>query len=198
MAYDYSEAPPARDFDLIPTATIATVELRIRPGNAGESGLLKRSKNGDCEMLDCELVVVDGPYVKRKFWENMILAGSSDGHARAADVSRGRLRTILESARGIRPDDMTPTARTARTVELKDFDGMRFIARIGIEKGTPRPDGSGENYPDKNVLAAVITPDKKEWHKVVQTDLPFNGGSATSSPAPAPVPAPINKPSWAS
>ena len=56
-----SEAPPQRDFDLIPDGTIATVQLTIRPGGAGEGGLLKRSANGDCEMLDCEFIVVDGP-----------------------------------------------------------------------------------------------------------------------------------------
>jgi hypothetical protein len=191
MAFDYSQA----NLDLIPHGTIATVQLTIRPGNAGEGGLLKRSANGLCEMLDCELVVADGPHVKRKFWENMILAGTSDGHAKAAVVSRMRLRTILESARGIRPDDMSPEARAKRTVELKDFDGMCFIAKIGIEKGRPKNDGSGD-YADKNILAAVVTPDKKEWHQVVQmSDPPFDGGNAAAA---APVPAAITKPGWAS
>ena len=108
MVFDYSEAPPPRDFELVPHGTIATVQLTIRAGNAGEGGLLKRSAKGDCEMLDCEFVVLDGPYTKRKFWERMIMAGTTDGHAKAAEVSRGRLRAILESARGIKPDDLVP------------------------------------------------------------------------------------------
>src|SRR6516162_9264324 len=99
MPYDYTEAPPPRDVELIPHGTIATVQMRIRPGNAGEDGLLKRSARGDCEMLDLEFVVVDGPYTRRKFWENMILAGATDGHDKADEISRGRLRTIIESAR---------------------------------------------------------------------------------------------------
>ena len=90
MVFDYSEAPPPRDFELVPHGTIATVQLTIRAGNAGEGGLLKRSAKGDCEMLDCEFVVLDGPYTKRKFWERMIMAGTTDGHAKAAEVSRGR------------------------------------------------------------------------------------------------------------
>src|SRR5262249_51485550 len=130
MAFDYSEAPPPRDYETILHGTVATVELRIRPGNAGEGGLLKRSRDGGCEMLDLELVVVDGLYTKRKFWERMILVGTTDGHGKAAEMSRGRLRAILESARGIKPDDMSPAARSARTVELKEFDGVRFVARI--------------------------------------------------------------------
>jgi hypothetical protein len=37
MAYDYSDAPPPRDVELIPHNTLATVQMRIRPGNAGEN-----------------------------------------------------------------------------------------------------------------------------------------------------------------
>jgi hypothetical protein len=44
MAYDYSDAPPPRD-ELIPHNTLATVQMRIRPGNAGETGLLRRLRN---------------------------------------------------------------------------------------------------------------------------------------------------------
>ena len=63
MAYDYTEAPPQREIELIPHGTVATVSLKIRAGGAGEGGLLKRSAKGDCEMLDLEFAVVDGPYV---------------------------------------------------------------------------------------------------------------------------------------
>ena len=197
MAFDYSEAPPPRDFELIPHGTVAVVQLTIRAGSAGEGGLLKRSAKGDCEMLDCEFVVVDGPYTKRKFWERMILAGATDGHAKAAEVSRGRLRNILESARGIKPDDTSPQARIARTAELRDFDGMRFVGKIGVERGKPKGDGSGD-YPDKNILVAVITPDKRDWHQVDQPppDPPFNGGG--NGPASPTIPAVISKPAWAS
>jgi hypothetical protein len=202
MVFDYSEAPPPRDFELVPHGTIATVQLTIRAGNAGEGGLLKRSAKGDCEMLDCEFVVLDGPYTKRKFWERMIMAGTTDGHAKAAEVSRGRLRTILESARGIKPDDLSPEARAARTVELRDFDGMRFIAKVGIERGKLRNDGAGENYPDKNILAAAITVDKRDWHPIDQapSDPPFNSGGTKGATAgsPATAPAIIEKPAWAS
>jgi hypothetical protein len=198
MSYDYSDAPPPRDTALIPHGTLATIIPHIRPGGVGEDGMLKRSKDDACEMLDLEFVVGDGPHAKRRFWDPLILAGTTDGHAKAAEISRGILRTIIESARGIKPDDMSPQARAARTVSLKDFDGLSFIGKIGIEKGRAKNDGSGENWPDKNVLAAVITPDKKEWHPVEQPP-PFNGGgAATSSAAPASSAPPIARPAWAS
>jgi hypothetical protein len=195
MAYDYTEARPQREIELIPHGTIATVSLKIRAGGAGEGGLLKRSAKGDCEMLDLEFTVVDGPYVKRKFWEYLILAGTTDGHAESADMNRSTLRAIIESARGIKPKDVSPQARQARTADLKDFEGLIFIAKIGVEKGKPKNDGS--NWPDKNILAAVITPDRPDWHPVEQPP-PFNGGSGGSGGATPPASTPIAKPAWAS
>jgi hypothetical protein len=204
MPYDYSTAPPPRDLELIPAGTVASVQLRIRPGGAGEGSLLKRSKDGTCEMLDCEFVLVDGPYSRRKFWTNLVLEGTTAGHAQAMEISRGLLRGILESARGIKPDDMSDQARARRTADLKDFDNIIFVARIGVEKGKPKNDGSGENYADKNVIAGVITPDKKDWRRVEQP--PWNGeggegsgGGGSSGAAPASgTPGPgVKKPDWA-
>ena len=195
--YDYTNAPPPQ-FELIPQGTIATVALHIRPGNAGEGGLLKRSKDGGCEMLDIEFVITDGPFKGRKFWQNMVLAGTTDGHAKAADISRSMLKAILDCVRGLKPDDVSAQARAARTVELKDFEGMIFTGKIGIEKGAPKNDGSGGFWDDKNILVAVITPDKKECHSIEQPP-PFNGGgrAATSSPPPESAP-PVQRPAWAS
>jgi hypothetical protein len=196
MPYDYSDAPPPREFELIPHGTIATVTMHLRPGGAGEDGMLRRSRDGGCEMLDAVFTVVDGPFARRKFFGNMVLAGTTGGHDRAAEISRSTLRSILESARGIKPDDMSPQARTARTASLKDFDNLTFIAKIGIEKGGPRNDGKGDKYDDKNILAAVITPDKKEWRAVEQPP-PFDGGSGGVQAAPANTAPPVEQPEWA-
>ena len=197
MPYDYSDAPPPREFDLIPHGTIATVTMHLRAGGVGEDGMCKRSKDGGCEMLDVEYVVVEGKYARRKFWSNMIMSGTTDGHAEAAKISLGTLRTILESARNIRPDDLSPAARAARTVSLKDFDGLTFVVRVGIERGGPNKDKPGENWPDKNIIAAVITPDKKEWKPVEQAP-PFDGGGGAQAAAPANAAPPIARPGWAS
>ena len=123
MPYDYTDAPPPQ-FELIPHGTTATTVLHIRAGDVGEDGMLKRSKDGGCEMLDCEFTVVDGPYKGRKFWERMILAGITDGHAKSAEINRGTLKAILDSALGLKPESMglsgqgsfRPT-RSTRTAE---------------------------------------------------------------------------------
>jgi hypothetical protein len=193
MAFDYTDAPAQRGAELIPADTVATVQLTIQPDGAGEGGLLTRSKDGSCEMLDMVFVVVDGPHVNRKLWERAIINGTTDGHAKAVEIYRGKFRAILESARGIKPNDTSKEAREARTAELGDFDGLRFIAKIGIEKGRPKNDGSGENYPDRNTIAAVITPDRKDWHTVEQVPRPTRPVAGDSA-----VVVPIAKPVWAS
>jgi hypothetical protein len=185
-AFDYNTADGQRDLDVIPNGTIAVVQLNIRAGDAGEDGLLKRSKNGEAEMLDCEFIVVEGLHAKRKFFSNMVLSGTTDGHAQAADITRSRLRAILESARGIKPADVSEAAKKARVAEYRDFDGIRFLAKIGIEPA------KGE-YKAKNTITSVITPDQKEWRPIEQIERPSHTTSAAMTPASKT----IVKPTWA-
>jgi hypothetical protein len=181
---DFNNAGEQRTFDVIPHDTIADLQLRIRPGNAGDGGLMKRSKNGEAEGLDVELTVLEGPYAKRKFWSYMITSGTTDGHATAADITMRKLRAILESARGIKPTDVSEAAKAKRVAEYADLDGIRFVAKIGVEPAS-------EQYKAKNTLAEVITPDRKEWHQVEQI------AQAKPVRAPTQATAPIAKPQWA-
>jgi hypothetical protein len=182
MPYDFNTASEQRAFEVIPDRTIAIVQLNIRPGNAGEGGLLKRSQNGQAEGLDCELTVVGGPHNKRKFFDWMTVGGTTDGHATAADITRTKLRAIIESARGIKPTDVSDTAKKARVVEYADFDGIRFLAQIGVEPAKG-------DYRAKNFLAQVITPERKEWQPIEQA------AKTAAAAAPSAV---IVKPAWAS
>ena len=182
--FDFNTASEQRDFDVIPDKTIAVVQMHLREDNAGEDGLLKRSNNGQAEMLDCEFIVVGGEYAKCRFWTNMVLSGTTDGHAQAANITNSRLRAILESARGIKPQDISEAAKKARIAELRDFEGIRFMARIGVEPA------KGE-YRAKNILLSVITPDQKEWHPIEQVEQPL------MHTAPRTDAKTIVKPAWA-
>src|SRR5262249_27995630 len=195
MPYDYTDAPPPRDMELMPYGTVATLVFHIRSGGVGEDGVLTRTRAGDAEMLVCEFTLADGAYKGRKVFENLLLEGTTDGHAEAAKISRSKLRAILDSALGLKPNDVSPQARAARTVSLKQFEGMTFMGKIGIEKGRPKNDGTGENWSDKNILAGIITPDKKEWHPSEQPP-PFNGGGGGAPPSNAAPP--VARPGWAS
>jgi hypothetical protein len=191
MPFDYTDVPSV----LIPDGTVATVSIHIRPGGIGEDNLLKRSTNGECEMLDLEITVLDGAYKDRKFWHNLLLVGTTDGQKRMAAGNLSVLKAILDSALGLLPSDVSAEARAARTVSLKAFEGMNFIAKIGEEKGgTNKKDGG--NYPDKNVIAGAITKDKTGWHAVEQPP-PFNGGGGGAAPTSSAPAAPVERPEWA-
>src|SRR5262249_17802245 len=105
-----------------------------------------------------------------------------------------RIRGMLESARGIRPDDTSDAAKTARQIaSYGDLDGLRFIARIGVEPAQG-------NYPAKNTLDEAITPDKQAWRPVEEVPKP-TGSALLQTPASlgAPVTAPtaLDRPKWA-
>ena len=187
MTVDLNQAGPQKSFDVMPAGTVATLRLTVRPGQAGDGGWLRHSKDGQSEALDCEFVVLDGEFAKRKFWGLFTLSGTSEGHAEAARISHARLRAILESARGVHPDDKSEAARKAREVtSYGDFDGLVFIGKLGVE---PAKNG----YPAKNTLLEAITPDRPDWHSVEQAPKAATGATATK-PVSAPA---IKRPQWA-
>ena len=191
MAIDFSDFS-----ELIPAKTIAIVQMRLRYGD-GTDGVLKRSKDGACEMLDLECVVLEGPHAKRKFFGNWLVTGDTDGQKQMAERNKTLLKQVIDSAKHLDPNDKSPEARKARMMEWRDFDGVRFLAEIGVEPGK-------DGYPDKNVVARVITKDKSEWggrppiDQVTPDMLVQSGAAATpAAGAAAPTPAPIKKPEWA-
>lgn len=189
MPIDFNSAPEQREGGLIDDGTIAAVHMTVRPGSSGTDGFLKRSKDGGSQALDCEFTVVDGKFAKRKFWGLFTVMGSTAGHAAASDISGSRLRAILESARGIRPDDESEAAKIGRCINsYGEFDGLRFVAKIGIEKGK-------EGFKDRNTLVAAVTPDRKDWvrvEQVVKAAAPVGAAAPVTATATA-----AAKPSWA-
>jgi hypothetical protein len=152
--YDFNQADEQTSFDVIPVGTICALELAVRPGGAGDGGLLKTSKDGQSAMLDLEFTILDEPHAKRKLWSNFTVSGTTEGHSKAAAISRSKLRAMLESAYGIKPSDKSDYAAAMRKATGFDaFYGLRFIAKIGIE---PARDG----YPARNVILEVITPER--------------------------------------
>jgi hypothetical protein len=184
--FDFNTAEKQRTREVIPADTVAVIQMKIRPGDSGEGKWLKSSKDGTSRGLDCEFIVVDGEHAKRKFWSRFTVVGETDGQKTAADITRSTLRAILESARGIRPDNQSDDAKNARMADYGDFDGIRFIGRIGVE---PAKNG----HATKNTLLEVITPERKNWHNVEQVkraERPTQPTASESAPA-------IERPNWA-
>jgi hypothetical protein len=193
---DFNTASPQRSFDVIPPNTIATLQITVRPGNVGDGGWLRRSNDRLSEGLDLELIVVHGEFAKRRVWTLLTLRGTTDGHAEAARISQSKIRAILESARGVRPDDTSEAAVQARRIaDYGELNNLRFIARIGVESAT-------SGFKAKNTLEEVITPDRTDWHyvKQVAAHQAAKDSVAPSSEAAklASTPAKIERPRWAS
>jgi hypothetical protein len=188
--FDFNDDGEQRSFDVIPANTIVVLQMTIRPGGAGDDGWLKRAGDGNSEGLDCEFVVAnDGPYVKRKLWQWFTLRGTTEGHAEAGKISRETLKAILESARGIKPNDKSEAAQNARKPSgWAEFDQLRFVARLGVR---PPRDGWGA----KNNILQVITPDRQEWRKPEQISVKPTNSAAPSAPTTPPAGA-IERPQW--
>ncbi len=197
-ALDFNNAEKQKMIgDLIPQGTKVKLSIKVRPGGAGEGGWLKTSKNGDKRMLDLEMTVTQGEFAKRKLWELMTVEAQDEddeGSAQALNISKSRIRAILESARGIKPEDQSPSAEKKRQIEgYGDLDGMEFAATVRIEK-----DKNGV-YPDKNRLGNVLTPDHKDYGGVmsgmgVGQDRPAAGQMKDGA---KPAGAKSSKPNWA-
>ena len=150
LDFNTAETQTSGSGELIKDNTIAPVRLSMR----GE----KTTNAGDARMLDCEFVITEGPYAKRRFWGlMMITSNGSVGHDKAVQITSSRIRGMLESAYGVYPDDESEGAMAARVLsDWTDLDGLEFVAKIGIEKGT-------QGYSDKNVLKSAVTPDSTDY-----------------------------------
>jgi hypothetical protein len=160
---DFNNAEKQGSFDLIPHNTIVPVIMNLRPGGVslqeGDGGWLKENKSGDNFMLDCEFIVTEGEFHKRKIWQFMVVEGASE---KAINISRKILRAIIEAARNIQPNDMSNEAINARKLSgYGDLNGLCFPVKVGIEKADPK-----SSYQDKNKILMIITPDMSDYVQV--------------------------------
>jgi hypothetical protein len=177
---------------LIPDKTVAAVQTKLRFGD-GTDGVLKKTKNGDAEGLDLELTVLDGEHAKSKLFWFALVVGTTDGQKSMAEKNLATLKRVIDSAKFLDPNDRSSAARKTRNLEWRDFDGLRFLAEIGIEEGR-------DGYPDKNVLAKVITRDMPAWggRPPIEQIASDPGSSGPAGAPQASNVAPIAKPKWAS
>ncbi|CAA7621593.1 conserved hypothetical protein [Candidatus Terasakiella magnetica] len=144
MSYDFNDAQPQMmpTGELIPDGTFAKIRMTIRPGGINgstpmDAGLLKAASESDARMLDCEFTVVEGPLVRRKFWQNFTVAGGKlddKGQSKGWNISKASFRAMVDSALGLSPKDMSDAAKAKRVLQgLKQLDGITFAARIMVE-----------------------------------------------------------------
>lgn len=152
-------------FDLIPANTLVRVTLTIRPGGAGPEGWLTQSKTSTALYLNTEAIIMEGPFARRRIYTRIGFRGKNAGSGDDTYGNRGRalIRGILESARGIRAEDQSDAARSARMIRsLGEMSGLEFVARIGIERDKDRPD-----EPGRNAIKTAIGPEHGDYARVM-------------------------------
>lgn len=201
---DFNSAEEQSNYDVIPKGTLVKVRMTIKPGGYDDQqqgwtgGYATRNDTKGSVYLNCEFVVLEGKYAKRKMWS--LIGLYSPNGPEWADMGRSFVRGILNSARGISGKDNSPNAQEARRINsFADLDGIEFIGKVGM--------GEDQNGEDKNEIRTAVTPDNKEYAALMGQIMP-PADPATTPPAnqpaqaaPASQPAqaaPSNgKPSWA-
>lgn len=167
--FDFNTAPVQQSVDLFPARTFAKVICRIRPGGHGDGGWVTKSQSG-FEYLSLELTISSAPYAKRKIFQNVGVGGVTEGHEKAAEISRSLFRGMIESARGIDPKDESDKARRARVIaSFEDLNGLEFAIEVGIEKGK-------DGYDDQNKIRRVLTSEHKQYQLVMAGETVLPGG----------------------
>jgi hypothetical protein len=207
MALNLSTANKTQG-QVIPAGTLVTLMMKIRAGTIGVEGLCKRSSKGDSEGIDAEYTVKGGEHNGRRIYAFQLLDGTTEGHAKAAGITRALLRAIYEAVNAIDPNDASPEADTRRnSATLAGFNGATFLATLEVEAGGPRENGNGR-YRDKNVIGKVLRVGDKGYRRLDQPPsmpiersapptAPAGSAAATPDAAPAVAATAIARPHWA-
>ena len=199
MTFDMNDVAPQQSGDLIPDGTFAKVTMSIRKGGTDgmgevDRGLLKpcNQPGSDVLMLDAEFTVAEGPFARRKFWQNFTVQGGKldeQGQSIGWKISKSQFRAMIDSALGLNPEDMSETAKAKRVLRgLADLDGITFVAKIQIEPNR------NPAYKDANKLDHVVLPTAPEWRQVMAGEpVP---AQPSNKPRPAAAPAQSATPAW--
>ncbi len=149
---DFNNVP---EYELIPAGTICKAKLSLKPGNAPESPYLKASKNGGL-YLDCEFVVLEGKYAKRKIFHKIGVEGNEEW----VQISRRMIKNLLESANGLDKKDKSERAENLRKLnDWNELDGIELLIKVGIT-----PEGE---YQPQNKIQSVITAESPIYQQLM-------------------------------
>jgi|LauGreDrversion4_2_1035121.scaffolds.fasta_scaffold196890_2 hypothetical protein len=200
--FDFNSASEQTSFDLIPKGTLVRVRMTIKPGGFDDAsqgwtgGYATRSSTTGSVYLNCEFVVTDGEFARRKMW-SLIGLHSSKG-PEWANMGRTMVKAILNSARNVQPGDNSQAAQNARRISgFAELDGIEFLGKVDWDKD--------QNGQDKAVIKAAVTPDNKDYAAAMGAPRTAAPATASAGVAPAanayaqatgraPVP---GRPSWA-
>ncbi len=158
MTYDFNDIP---EMELIPINTVAKARLLLKQGNSPEHNWVKCAPNGN-EYLDCEFIITEGEFAKRKIFHTIGLKGNQIW----VDMSKRFLKNILESAHGLSRYDKSPESENFRKLNSwSDLIGLEVVIRIGVEQ---QP-----NYPPKNKILAILTAENPLYQRIKAHEMPY-------------------------
>jgi hypothetical protein len=198
MTINLNDAGEQRSLEPIPAGQVVRCAVKIRPGGIGQGGWLHQAttEKGTSENLDLEFTVIDGPYKGRKIWAKYTLSGSSPKHAEAAEISHQTLRAMIESGKGIKSNDKSEAAATARNIEgWHELNGIVVTIKTGVIPAHGQ-------YSAKNTISYVLTPENNQWAAPTAEEAAAAAAAATvNTAAPAATttaaPAAVATPEWA-
>jgi len=179
--FDFNSAAEQSSFAPIPKGSNVRVHMTFRPGGFDDpsqgwtGGYATRNTSTGSVYLNCEFVVTEGEYARRKMWS--LIGLHSPKGPEWAGMGRTFIKAILNSARGIHPGDNSAAAQNARRINgFVDLDGIEFLGKVDWEKD--------QNGQDKSVIKSAVTPDNKDYAALMGT--PSMAGSVTSALPAAP------------
>jgi hypothetical protein len=169
MAINLNEADN-QDRSIMPAGPY-WVKARIRPGQAGDDGLLRLAKNQYSLMLDLQLTVIDNDEWRGKQVFDLVtcdlleyeqskdplatppLKGTNLANLQTSvRMGRSKLKAMLNSAFGLLPNDDSEGAQAKRVIEdFSAFDGLCFMAQIEVQPAR-------DSFKERNVVDFIIEP----------------------------------------
>ena len=165
--------------DLIPDKTMGAMKIHlINPSDRdkperivpGVPYLNLSKRDGKTQYLVLNFELLNGEHKGRRFFDNFtVFTPNPDNPAK--NITMKALRSIIESALGINPNDDSPEAMAKRDMSAhKDWgflDGIQFVGAIKIQKGNQK---EGTNPPEfwdsSNKLSYALTPKNgEEYYK---------------------------------
>jgi hypothetical protein len=181
------------DLHLIPDKTVVLVRMGIKPGGVGEDGALTVSRKGDSKLLYCSFTPVGAEYASHKIFDQWIVDGAPETVGTFIARSYRLLKSILNSAFTLDPNDSSAEAQAKRNVGYSAFDGLVFYARIGV-----RPEET--LYEAKNIVTGAVVKGQPDWPGAIDPSMqssPNSGGAPRNGGTEAQPRVPIGRPSWA-
>lgn len=192
MWNDFNSAEEQNSFDLIPAGTIAPVRMTIKPGGFDDpnqgwtGGYATRNDETGAVYLNCEFVILEGEFAKRKVWS--LIGLHSNKGPDWQNMGRSFIRGILNSANKLSDKDNSPQAQNARRIKaIADLDGISFVAKIDQKKD--------QNGQMRNEIRYAVTLENPEYNKHAGSlSAPANTSQTATQGNAAPS---TNRPHWA-